>query len=270
MKRPYTFAFLFAAGQWLFALSAWAIDTTPSRNQPGEIGISVGAEFTSGDYGGTANTDILYLPVTFSYETERWLWWLTVPYLRVSGPGNVVIIGGGGMGGHMTTTTTTARRTESGLGDIIAGASYRLLTQTETRPAIDIAGKLYLGTADKDKGLGTGENDVAAQVSVTKDIHALTLSGTAGYLITGDPSGVTYRDVFYGRIDAEHRFNRNTVGAALDAQEALVTGSNPSVKLTGYFSTRPGDHTKLTIYLLHGLTDSAPDYGFGVSIGVQY
>lgn len=259
-----------ALSLWLAAtaIPVLAFDTTPQRGKPGEFGVSLGAEYTTGEYGGTTSTDIWYFPLSLRYETGRWLWWVTIPYLIVEGPGNVIIMGGGGMGSHMTATTTS--RTESGLGDIIAAASYRVLTESENRPAIDVAGKVYLGTADEDRGLGTGENDFAAQVSATKDLRALTVSGTVGYLYTGDPAGMTYRDIFYGRVDVEHDFNRHTLGAAFEAQEATLAGNDRPAKVIGYFSTRPGEHTKLTAYLLHGLSDSSPDWGLGVTFAFQY
>jgi hypothetical protein len=252
------------------ALPAAAVETPPERGRPGEFGVSIGAEYTTGDYGGVASTDIWYFPLTLRYETERWLWWLTIPYLIVEGPGDVVIIGGGGMGGHRTVTTTTTRRTESGIGDIIAAASYRLLTQAESRPALDVAGKVYLGTADEAKGLGTGENDAAVQLSLTKDVRAWTWFGTFGYLFTGDPAGVTFKDVFYGRLDVEHDFDPHTVGVAFDAQEATVPGSDRPAKLTGYLTTRPGKNSKLTAYLLRGLSDGSPEWGVGITFALQY
>jgi len=259
---------------WLWLVTsvmpALAIDVTPPRSEPGEFGISIGAEYTSGKYGGTARTDIGYFPLTLRYETERWLWWATIPYLVVKGPGDVVIIGGGGMGGHMTTTTTTTRRTESGIGDINAGASYRLLTQTKNRPALDLAGKVYFGTADETKGLGTGENDYAVQLGLAKNISVWSLSGTAGYLVTGDPAGITYKDVFYGQLDAELNFDRNSVGAMLEVQEAIVAGGDAPTQLTGYLTRRLDKHSKLTGYLLRGLSDASPDWGVGVIFALQY
>ena len=258
---------------WLVtsATPALAVDVTPPRSEPGEFGISVGAEYTTGKYGGTASTDIWYLPLTLRYETERWLWWTTIPYLIVEGPGDVVIIGGGGMGRHRTVvTTTTTRRSESGIGDIVAGASYRLLTQTESRPALDLAGKVYFGTADETKGLGTGENDYAVQFGLTKDISALTWSGTFGYLFSGDPAGVTYKDIFYGRLDVEHDFDRNTVGVALEMQQATIPGGDAPATFTGYLSTHPGKHTKLKVYLQRGLSDASPEWGAGVTFAMSY
>ena len=258
---------------WLWlatsAAPALAIDTTPQHSESGEFGIAIGAEYTSGEYGGTESTDIWYYPLTLHYETGRWLWWTRIPYLVVEGPGDVVIIGSG-MGSRRTTTTTTTRRTESGIGDIIAAASYRLLKQTESRPAFDLTAKAYFGTADETKGLGTGENSYAVQLGLMKDIAAWTWYGTAGYQLTGDPAGTDYEDVLYGILDVAYNFDRHAVGAVLEVQQETLPGGDAPAKLTAYLTARPGRHTELTGYLLHGFTDASPDWGVGVTFAWKY
>ncbi len=256
---------------WLVTLTsqALAIDLTPVRGAPGEFGVSLGAEYTTGKYGGTTSTDIGYFPLTLYYETGRWLWWTTIPYLTVQGTGDVVIIGGG-MSGHRPGTTTTTRVTESGIGDIIAAASYRLLMQTKNRPAVDITGKIYFGTADETRGLGTGENDYAVQLGLTKDIRAWTWSGYAGYLLTGDPAGVVYDDVLYGKLDIARNFERRTLGVAFESQQAAVPAGDAPAKATGYLATRLGEQTRLTGYVLRGFSDASPDWGAGVLFTLQY
>lgn len=256
---------------WLVtcATPASAIDLTPARGAPGEFGISIGAEYTTGKYGGATSTDIGYFPLTLHYEARRWLWWTTIPYLVVEGSGDVVILGGG-MGGHRRVGTTTAPRTESGIGDVLAAASYRLLAQAKNRPAVDATGKIYFGTADETTGLGTGENDYAVQLGLTQDIRAWTWSGTAGYLLTGDPAGVAYEDVFYGKVDVARHFERRTMGVAFEAQQAVIPAGDAPTELTGYLATRLDKHSKLTGYILRGFSDASPDWGAGILLTLQY
>ncbi len=248
---------------------AVAVEITPTHGQPGEFGISLGAEYTTGKYGSTESTDVQYYPLTLQYETGRWLWWARIPYLVMEGPGDVVIIGSG-MGGRRSATTTTTRRSESGPGDIITAASYRLLQQTENRPALDLAGKVYFGTADETRGLGSGENNYAAQLGLMKDVGAWSTTGTVGYLITGDPAGTVYEDVFYGAVDVARNFDRHSLGAILEAQQETLASAGAPARITGYLTVRPGSRTELTAYLLHGLTDAAPDRGVGVTILRRY
>ena len=71
------------------AAQAEAGPPTPAR-------LSIGLDFSSGDYGLPEDTEMLYLPVTLSYETLPWFFSATVSYLSIDGPGGVI---GGGDGG---------------------------------------------------------------------------------------------------------------------------------------------------------------------------
>src|SRR5918997_150431 len=55
-----------------------------------QVSVGAGAEFTTGKYGGDESTDTLYIPFVLKYETGPWLLKATVPYLRISGPANVI------------------------------------------------------------------------------------------------------------------------------------------------------------------------------------
>jgi Putative MetA-pathway of phenol degradation len=249
-----------------------AQDYGPALGEYAGFDVSIGAEYTSGKYGGTTSTDIWYIPLTLRYVTESWYARLTIPYLIVEGSRDLVISGGGAKGGRKSGAISTIRasRTDSGIGDVIAAAGYRLLEQTDMRPAIDLTGKVYFGTADENKGLGTGENDYAAQIDLTKDLGNWILSGAAGYLVTGNPRGTDFKDVVYGRVDAGIRFDRLTLGAAVDAQQATISGNDNPAYLTGYLTGRVGERGKLTGYLLRGLSDASPDWGAGVTLIRQF
>lgn len=258
----------------VIVLPTRAAETTlPRRDELGQFSVTIGAEYSSGNYGGSADTDIWYFPLIFRYERDRWLYRVEVPYLIVQGSGDVLIVGGGGMGAHgsgggMTATSTS--RTDSGIGDIVGAVSYRLQRGAASRPAIDLTGMVYFGTADAARNLGTGENDYAAQFDVAQDAGVATVFGTLGYRVTGDPPGIDYNDVFYGTLGIEHAFERNIVGTALDLRQAYLSGDDAFATLTGYLITRPSTSTKLTAYLLLGLSDVAPDWAIGVTHGWYY
>ncbi|HWR88237.1 MAG TPA: hypothetical protein VN277_07450 [Acidiferrobacterales bacterium] len=258
----------------VIALPTRAAETTlPRRDELGQFSVTIGAEYSSGNYGGSADTDIWYFPLIFRYERDRWLYRVEVPYLIVQGPSDVLIVSGGGMGGHgpggsMTATSTS--RTDSGIGDIVGAVSYKLQRGAASHPAVDLTGMVYFGTADAARNLGTGENDYAAQLDVAQDASVATVFGTLGYRVTGDPPGIDYNDVFYGTFGIEHAFVRNIAGVALDARQTYLSGVDAFATLTGYLITRPNTSTKLTAYLLLGLSDAAPDWGVGVTYGWYY
>jgi alkylation response protein AidB-like acyl-CoA dehydrogenase len=54
------------------------------------------------------------------------------------------------------------------------------------------------------------------------------------------------------------------------ALSEAASGSDAFATLTGYLITRPSTNTKLTTYLLLGLSDAAPDWALGVTYGWYY
>ena len=144
-----------------------------------QVSVGAGAEFTTGKYGGTESTQELYLPFTGKLQTGLWSFKLTVPYLVVSGPANV--IGGGDdripIDSSGVSDAGSATRTTSGLGDIVARASYSLLQETSSAVGLDVGARVKFGTADEAEGLGTGETDLSLQADLYKPL------GAAGYVV---------------------------------------------------------------------------------------
>ncbi|OGI38209.1 MAG: hypothetical protein A2140_03310 [Candidatus Muproteobacteria bacterium RBG_16_62_13] len=231
----------------------------------GKTSISLGAEYTSGDYGTSSETNIWYFPVTFRYETDRYMMALTVPYVSVEGTGNVVATGGAH--GLPSTTTTGESQTESGLGDIEVSASHIIL-ETDAGWRFDLGGRIKFGTADEQDNLGTGEEDVSVQLEAEKTfgINSL-LFGTAGYKVLGDPPGISYDNVFYGSLGISRRLDEiRAAGVELYAQEAALSGTDGQLDLTLFLGKRLDAKTRLTGYLLAGLADGSPDWGVGVTL----
>ncbi len=87
----------------------------------GTLSLSAGVDYSTGKYGDTSSTDILYLPLAAKYERDKWIFKLTVPFIRVTGPGNVVRDIG-----RVADRPAGARRTEEGLGDLVLGVTRNI------------------------------------------------------------------------------------------------------------------------------------------------
>lgn len=61
---------------------------------------STATDFTTGNYGGASSTDIWYVPFTARYDKDRASFRVIIPYLHVTGPGNVLGPGIGGVDGR--------------------------------------------------------------------------------------------------------------------------------------------------------------------------
>jgi len=234
----------------------------------GVVTVGAGAEYSSGKYGGTEKTQILYLPVTAKYETGPWAFKAVVPYIRVTGPGNVV-----GAGADRVTLPggAAARRTESGLGDVVASVFYNLFDERQTSFGVDVGAKVKLGTADEAKGLGTGENDYAVQADSYVPLGALTAFGTLGYRWYGDPPGVDLKDVFYGAIGASYRVSGETsVGLAYDLRPRITTAGARISEATAFVSQRLSREWRAQFYSVVGFSDGSPDFGLGAALNYRF
>ena len=233
-----------------------------------QLTVGAGIDYTTGKYGGTESTDTLYIPFLLKYETGPWVFKATVPYISVSGPGNVI-----GAGPDRITVPGSGgeRRTESGLGDIVASAFYTLMNERESAFGLDLGVKLKLPTADEEKGLGTGEVDYALQADVFKPFGNFTAFGSLGYRFYGDPPGVDLRNVPYYAIGASYRMAPgSTIGVAYDYRPHITPGGSEISELTLFWSKRFSREWRLQLYALTGFSNGSPDAGFGAVLDYRF
>ncbi|HKQ23792.1 MAG TPA: transporter [Burkholderiales bacterium] len=230
--------------------------------------VGTGVDYSSGDYGEPEKTEVWYVPVTGKYETGLWTFRLAVPFIRITGPGNVI---GAGEGQVTIPGAGTAVRTESGLGDIVGGAFYNLIDERDSTFGLDVGAKVKLGTGDNDKGLGTGENDYSVQVDVFKPIGVIDAFGSLGYRLYGDPPGLDLHNVFYGSVGGSYRVSSETsVGLAYDFRPSITSTGSRISEVTAFMSQRLSRELKLQAYGLAGFSDGSPDFGIGVMFNYSY
>lgn len=156
--------------------------------------------------------------------------------------------------------------TRSGLGDIVTAFSYNLINHAPTGIAFDITARLKIPTASSSQRLGTGQVDYAVQGDLYKTIAKFTLSATFGYRILGNPSNITFHNVFYGAAGAGYRLSDTiTLGASYNMGQSPVRLQD-SRDLTVYLSQRVSNHFRLNIYGLKGFAERSPDWGGGLNL----
>lgn len=235
----------------LFSASASAENTTS---------LTTGFDFSSGKYGDTTATNILYVPVTGKYQTDDYYLKLTVPYISVSSAGGVVL----GMG-KLRTVQGTKTLTQSGLGDVTAAAGYTVFAGQKF--LLDLVANVKFGTADASKNLGTGENDYSAQVDGFYTLDKTTLFASAGYKIIGSPPGVTLNNIAYGTLGFSQKTgDTGTVGLMVDAGQS-TSAINPGTReMTVFVSNKISKIIKIQASLMKGFSDSSPDFGVGLML----
>ncbi len=233
------------------------------RAEEGLFTLAAGAEYTTGKYGGEKSVEDLYIPVTAYYDVSRFSFRLTVPFLQVKAPEGTItetpdgdiIIGEG------------PRTTESGIGDIVAGFTfYDLFRSPGGDVAIDLSGKVKLGTADEEKGLGTGETDYSLGLDFYRFFDRFTAIGALGYTFRGDPEGYDLDNSVYASVGGSYLVtNATRFGAFYDYRQASLPDNDDPQELSVFLSHWLSDQWMLRGYALAGFSDSSPDFGIGVS-----
>jgi hypothetical protein len=259
----------------IFVMGAWG-NAAAYAADGDNFYMAAGFDYTSGKYGTDTTTTMLSIPVIGMYLAGDWMFKLTVPFVGITGDGTVIpgmggaVPGTGGMSGGMGPgsggpAATTASTTQSGLGDVIAAATYNIYSGIENALRVDLTGKVKFATADA--GLGTGENDYAAQVDVYQGFDRFTATGSLGYHVLGDPPGYDFSNAAYGIFGGYYQFTDQTyAGAEMRlSQKLYATGAGPR-ELTAYVSHQFDESLRISAYVLKGFSDGSPDSGFGVLI----
>lgn len=247
---------LLAAGSAL-----WAQNT--AEHVPARVAVGTGFDYSRGDYGFAADTEVFSVPLNFSRDSERWLFRATVPWLTIRGPATV--IGGGGSGNGRPDASE-----ESGLGDTYLSATYRL-GHVFAGWSADLSGRVKLPTADEARGLGTGEPDYYAQADLRRTFGAVTPFASVGYRILGDNARYQLRDGSYVSGGAFVRTSDATVfGVSLDWRERLDPAAEHATELTGIIVHDLGPRWQVLAYGLKGFTQGSPDVGAGAHLSYRF
>ncbi|MEJ2515854.1 MAG: hypothetical protein P8080_01990 [Gammaproteobacteria bacterium] len=233
------------------------------RAEEGRLTLALGTEYTTGEYGGEKSIEDLYIPVTAYYDLSRFSFRLTVPFLQVKAPEGTlietpdgdIIVGEG------------PRTTESGIGDVVAGFTvYDVFLSASGDVAVDVSGNVKLGTADENKGLGTGETDFSLGLDFYRFFDRFTAIGALGYTWRGDPEGYDLDNTIYVSLGGSYRVATATrVGVFYDYRQASLPENDDPQELSVFLSRWFGDRWMLRGYALAGFGDSSPDFGVGVS-----
>ncbi|QQL45770.1 hypothetical protein [Sulfuriroseicoccus oceanibius] len=242
------------------------VHAASDSSQSGTWQASSGIDYSSGSYGDDADTNILFIPASISYQRGASTTKLTVPWLRIEGPGSVV---GGGDSGVVTGGMEAVDA--SGLGDIWLQQSFAVDAIPSDWFYLDLVGKVKFPTADEAKGLGTGAFDYTVQLDFFKPLGKLSPMATLAYKIKGDPDGSDLNNVFYTSIGADYRLTDSVnFGTTLDYQEASSASSDDAIEVFSYLGYKASESTLLTFYTYFGLTDGSPDLGGGIQCRYEF
>lgn len=255
--------------RWIIALAALGL-ASHAHAADGTWAVGSGVHYSRGEYGGPTETRILSVPLNLRYDREPWIVRVTVPYLRIRGESDVLPgvgrVGRGNRGGG-----AAAQASASGLGDSTVAATYAAYYSAASRRGLDFTAKLKLATGDEGEGLGTGSNDVSAQVDAYRALERFTLFGSFGRTAFGDSPRVELKNVFYGSLGLSRRLSENdTAGFELDLRQGASPAPAPQRELMGFVTRRVDRWWRAQAYVFKGFADGSPDWGGGVSAAYSF
>lgn len=228
---------------------------------------TTGLEYQSGDYGTGDTTNQWGVPLGLDFYRGRLSAGVNTSLLHASSNGSIIT--STGMGGGMGTVSRSSSSSKSvtGIGDVNLYASYRLATPNESEISYHVTGRVKLGTADADKGLGTGETDYAVEGGALARMQSFFVFGNIGYQVSGDSARVNYDNVWYANGGMLYPLNdKRSVGGMLEVSQAMTPGFDSPAQVTLFFNQSLAGQRYLYAYLLLGLSNGSPDSGAGVNL----
>lgn len=250
-----------------------AISPVSQANETNDDGsfnwfLNAGAGRFEGDYGLEDDTTVDVLNLSARWYLPRFELQLSVPYLRIDGPADIVIIGGQ----PVAVSDEGASSTESGLGDIVIQGDYYLRTATESGPWVIGLLRLKAPTGDEDKGLGTGAADVEAGIGLIQPHGRLNWLADVGYTWVGSSSEYDLQDVLRVGAGVAMSFgpnDRHNSYVYLESRSNMVKGSDDRQSLALGLGTSldQAQRVRVSASLFIGLSETAEDVGFYLTIG---
>ncbi len=244
----------------------------------GELRVATGIDYSRGDYGQDAETEMLYVPLTLTYLLDQFApsptardqleLKLSVPYLLVDGP--------------LEAGAETSAR-ESGIGDVLLGVSYLYYPERAGLPAGELGLRVKLPTADEERGLGTGRTDYTLQLTLFQRYGDFVPFVSAGYRFIGKnrpefvlrngataSAGLSWIPMERWSLgisyDWRQAISRRIVPSSI-ASDALVR-SDDGHELTFFGSAPLGAWLRLSPYVVAGLSLGSPEFAVGAQLQV--
>lgn len=228
--------------------------------------LNTGYDYSKGDYGLPLSTEIITIPLSLAYTAGQTTWELSLPYMRIDGPGDVVP-GIGRFAGRRVLLKTTSR----GLGDITLGVKQSFAAPADQPWSWSAGAEVKFGTASVAKSLGTGENDFATHVDFTCSAGSLTPFVTLGYRWLGNPAGADLRDYLYGTVGLSWACAEQTsLSLLLDLAQKNSTGGSAAANYTLAVGQVLDERWQGQAYYVRGTSDASADHGLGLSLSYSF
>lgn len=227
----------------------------------------IGMEYSRGNYGTRASTDIVSVPLRLQLRRGRWQFDASLPWLRVSGDRDVVpglgLVRGDGLLGSGTDADA---RTASGTGDLDLAARYALGDAKKLGVALGVRAKLAI--ADAERGLGTGANDYGVTANVHRQVGGTLLFAGVGHTWLGESQLVDARTLRRANAGFAHAAGRGQWGLQYEQSSAVAQRLGPRREASVFLALPAAGPRSVRLRAGRGLSDASPDWSLGFEFSV--
>ncbi len=231
----------------------WA---TPGSVAAREVGVSVGASYSTGRYGGTEPVKIGSTYFGLNTSVGNWRVDATLPYLIIGTGGATVDAGGIVLPGE-------GRQNISGFGDLTLRATGPV-SFGENMP-FDVRIALQSKVPTGEAGLSTRKFDGGIDVEVSKSLGSISPFLTAGYRTYGDSRDLELRDGWALSAGSTLTLGKTTLIGSYDWVQSAVDGP-ASHELYGIAAGEISPKWGWTVFGSKGLSSGAADFMLGLGI----
>lgn len=250
--------------------------------------ISTGFEYSSGKYGGDTASKTWATGLTvertfgpFSLGVSRSYLWITNPGVSIPGIGpvqeqalarlattNPKLASLLGRNATTSTATTTTAEDEkvNGFGDTYVYGTWTFKELGKSGLVPSLGAEVKFGTANADKGLGTGENDYSLTAGLSKDFEGQGIVVDAGYQFLGDPEGLDLKNGAFATLTYWREVGaKGTLEGTIDWCGKTSADVDDSASLLVRYTHSFTEKMSVSISAGTGLTDASPDFTTGAS-----
>lgn len=225
--------------------------------------VGTGFDFNRGDFGEDINTNTASIPFFVKLEWEPVTFRASVSVLYIDGSDQI-----SGEGDEARDDDIAGDRQSFGVGDITTSLTYTYYPERHSAlPIVDLIVKVKIHTATPDD-MGSSGTDLTLGTELAKTFGRLSVFGGAHYR---RKTGGQFDDIWLASAGASVKIAKwISIGGAYDFRKASTSRSTDSHEVSPFVSLRMSEHVRLTPYGLIGLSDGAPDWGFGSTVSYQF
>lgn len=232
--------------------------------------ISLGLDYTKGDYGEIQKTSLAYVPVSLQYATGPWNFQVSSGYFSVRGNNSIipgtgfVIITDGG-------NDVAAPGNDNSIADLFVSSSYAIESLHPDGIYIDLTARVKIPLAPEENGLGTGKTDVSLQIDMAKIIGDFMPFVTLGYRFVGKTENFALQNSWSGSLGLIYYMTYDvSLGLSYDVRRSATVGRANPREIQAFVNYQATRNWGIYLYGIAGLSDGSPDGGAGFQLTYSY